>query len=303
MFQLPMSIHYHAMAHLDRAKALMASGDRDHLRYAALELRYSIEHLFYALIPQYKTELPDDVLQGDVWRPADIIDMISDIDPHVTQDREFRMGVQPAAGVPPKEMIVMGRQSGIGKDIIRKVYHKLGFYLHARTDQKAHDPEHLRKRLEKYLPFVERYRSDSMLGGGVAVKANFKCQACGRPIVHREERAKRNPYITCPNKQCGAIFKYLETDDPEQSMHKLLQHDLKCENCGDINWLDIHKLQEMAETRGLVNCHTCNTKYQVQPWIVFQRLDENGEPVKKMVEGNEIQAPSGETTAAENADA
>ena len=107
-----MSIHHRAMLHLDKANALIASGKDDDLRYAALELRYSIENLFYALIPHYKAELPDDVIEGNVWRPAEIIDMIADIDPYVSEDREIRIGAQPAPGVPPARMIVLGRQSG-----------------------------------------------------------------------------------------------------------------------------------------------------------------------------------------------
>jgi hypothetical protein len=38
-----------------------------------------------------------------------------------------------------------GKQTGISTGLVRKVYHKLGFYLHARTDREDHDPEHLKK--------------------------------------------------------------------------------------------------------------------------------------------------------------
>ncbi len=267
-----MSIHRHAMEHLDKAHRLLESGEVDHLRYAALEIRYSIEHLFYGLIPQYKDELPDNVIEGDVWRPADIIDMIADIDPTVAHDSEIRIGEQPAPGVAPTQMIVLGRQSGIGKDLLRKVYHKLGFYLHARTDQRPHDPSHLRKRLLKLLPFVEKFRGDTLSGRGLAEKAYFKCIACGRPIVQRTERAGRNPLVTCPNKRCGAIHEYIETDIPGVSEHKLLQHNMKCEKCGSDNWLDVHKLEQGANEGMIVNCCACQAKYQLRKWIRFERL-------------------------------
>ncbi len=270
-----MSIHYRAMFHLDKAKGLLASNESDHLRYAALELRYCIELLFYSLVPHYKDELPDDVVAGNVWRPADIIDMIADIDPDVSQDREIRMGEQPGPGLPPTRMFVLGRQSGLSKDLIRKVYHKLGFYLHARTDQKPHDPSHLRKRLEKLLPYLERYRSDTLRGGGIAEKAYFKCVVCGRPVVHRVERAKLQPLIKCPNKNCGAIHEYIETGNPKESLHKVLQHNLKCVTCGADNWLDVHRLEEGANVGAIVNCHACPTRYRLQRYVQFQRLDEN----------------------------
>ena len=86
-----MSIHYEAMDHLDKAKALIAAGGDDNLRYAALEMRYCIEHLFYKVVPQYRDELPDDVLSGNVWKPGDIINMIADIDPgYPRQTRQDR---------------------------------------------------------------------------------------------------------------------------------------------------------------------------------------------------------------------
>lgn len=266
------------MKHLDKATNLLASGKDDDLRYAALELRYCIEHLFYGLIPHYKAELPDDVVEGNVWRPAEIIDMIADMDPYVSQDREIRIGAQPAPGVPPARMIVLGRQSGIGKDLIRKVYHKLGFYLHARVDQKPHDPGHLRKRLQKLLPFLEKFRADNLLGGGIAEKAHFKCSVCGRPIVHRTEQAKRNPLVKCPNKRCGAIHKYIETGKADESMHKVLQHNMKCEKCGESNWFDVHKLEEGANERAVVNCHSCDAQYELQRWVMFKRLNTEEEP-------------------------
>ena len=40
------------------------------------------------LIPLYKYELPDDVMNGKVWKPGDIIAMISEIDPGVFHDRK-----------------------------------------------------------------------------------------------------------------------------------------------------------------------------------------------------------------------
>ena len=94
-----MSIHHRAMAHLEKAKALITQDDEDSLRYAALEIRYCIEYLFYELIPLYKEELPDDVMTGKVWKPGDIIAMISEIDPGVFHDRTLSFGPESSPGV------------------------------------------------------------------------------------------------------------------------------------------------------------------------------------------------------------
>src|SRR5947207_2664742 len=127
------------MKHLDKAKLLLAEGGDDNLRYAALEMRYCIEHLFYKVIPQYKDELPDDVLKGDVWKPGDIVSMIADIDPGVAHDRRLRMGIEVSPGVPAPNMSDMGGQTGLRKDLAKRLWNGLGFYLHARVDQRPHD--------------------------------------------------------------------------------------------------------------------------------------------------------------------
>src|SRR6202043_2148532 len=101
---------WQAMQHLQKAKALLASGGDDELRYAALEMRYCIEHLFYRLIPLYEQDLPDSVPRK--WKPAEIIDMLVDIDPGVEHPQTISFGFESAPGVPADKMYVLGRQTG-----------------------------------------------------------------------------------------------------------------------------------------------------------------------------------------------
>lgn len=245
---------------------LIERGDADSIRYAALELRYAIEHLFYGFVPQYKLELPDEILDGTEWRPAEIIDMIADIDPMVQHDSILRMGEQPAPGVVPTRMIVLGKQTGLSKDLVRKVYHKLGFYLHARTDGNDHDPAHLTKRLLKFIPYLERYENDTVISA-IAERIHFSCQACGRPIAKRTEHIERNPYVRCPNRRCGAIYKHVDG-----SVHKMLQHKHKCEVCGTDNWLDVHRLEQGADTGASIFCVECKTEYKLGRYVLFERV-------------------------------
>lgn len=255
------------MKHLKAAKALIASGGESELCYAALEMRFCIEQIFYAFVPYYKHELPDDVREGRVWRPAEIIDMISDIDPMVQHDSVMRLGVQPGPGLPATKMVTMGRQSGLSKDLVRKVYHKLGFYLHARTDRKPHDSAHLRKRLLKLLPYLEKYENDTIISA-IAERLHFTCQACGRPILKRSEHLERDLYVTCPNSRCGALYK-----STEQNTHKMLQHKMKCEVCQSDTWLDVHLLQQGAKEGRTVTCRHCPAEYRLERWIMFKRIE------------------------------
>jgi DNA-directed RNA polymerase subunit RPC12/RpoP len=262
-----MSIHHRAMRHLHKSKALIEKGDADSIRYSALELRYAIEHLFYGFVPHYKLELPDNILDGTEWRPGEIIDMIADIDPMVQHDSELRMGPQPAFDVPATQMFVVGKQTGISKDLVRKVYHKLGFYLHARTDRENHDPAHLKKRLLKFIPYLERYENDTVISA-IAERIHFACQACGRPIAKRTEHIERDRHVRCPNRRCGAIYEFVG-----DNTHKLLQYNHKCEVCGADNWLDVHRLEAGANTGASVICNQCNTKYRLCRYVLFQRID------------------------------
>jgi DNA-directed RNA polymerase subunit RPC12/RpoP len=262
-----MSIHHRAMKHLQKAKALIASGVADDLRYAALEMRYCIEHLFYGFVPSYKQELPDDVLEGKVWRPAEIIDMIADIDPNLQHDSVLRIGPQPGPGLPPTQMFEIGRQSGLSKDLVRKVYHKLGFYLHARTDRNEHDATHLRKRLLKLMPYLEKFENDTTISA-IAERLTFQCQACGRPIAKRTEHITRDPYVRCPNTRCGAMYKHIEGN-----AHKMLQHNMKCERCGGDNWLDVHRIEQRLERGETVTCRECHAEYELQRYVLFKRKE------------------------------
>src|SRR5690349_18427967 len=268
------------MKHLKKAKDLIASGNDDDLRYAALEMRYCIEHIFYGYVPQYKAELPDDVIEGTVWRPADIIDMIADIDPTVVHDSVISMGAQPALGVPPTRMVVIGRQTGLSKDLARKVYHKLGFYLHARTDRKRHDAAHLRKRLLRLLPYLDKYENDTIIFAG-GERYHFNCEACGRPVAKRSEHLERDPYVKCPNRRCGAIYEY-----HADGRHKMLQQKVVCEVCGTDNWCDLHLQIWRAESGAPAYCVECKAEYKVFKYLQVQRSQPASSEVKSANESS-----------------
>jgi len=90
-----MSIHHNSVKHLEKAKTLAGTGDYDSLRYAALELRYAIECIFYELLPLYQEELPSDIIEK--WKLQEIIDVIIDCDPHVEHTKVVRFGVHPSS--------------------------------------------------------------------------------------------------------------------------------------------------------------------------------------------------------------
>lgn len=283
-----MSIHYRAMQHLDRAKTLLdLQGDED-LIYAALEMRFCIENVFYNLATAYKRELPDTVLDGKTWQPGEIIDMLVDIDPYVETGRVLSMGFEPSPGAEPREMHVIGRQSGASRKLVSRYYHALGFFLHARTDQRSHDFVKLRRKLAHLLPHLEKFRSDTVLDG-FATRVSLKCPLCGRPIAKRAEAAARDPYLTCPNSRCGAMFECMETDDQEGSARfRLVERQITCKSCKTKLFFPLHFLIEGSEIGARIRCKPCGAVAQLARFIDTIPLDaEGGGPaeIKDSTEG------------------
>jgi hypothetical protein len=257
-----MSIHREAMSYLDKAKNLLARGAEDDLRYAALEMRYCIEHLFYKLIPHYRDYLPDNVHRGDVWRPADIINMIADIDPGITHSRSLRAGFEPAPGVRATTMFLRGAQTGLRRDLARRIYNGLGFYLHARVDGRPHDAMRLRRKLEKILPRLEEFRADRLIMSGFEPRFTFKCEGCDRSLAKRLAAVAADPYVTCPNGQCQAIYEITELGDGKGHC-KMIQENLLCTRCSADNWLGIHQWKKLAQENGTVKCRGCPATYEL----------------------------------------
>jgi len=270
-----MSIHHEAMEHLEKAQVLLAAGGDDNLRYAALEMRYCIEHLFYRIIPQYQEELPDNVLKGDVWKPGDIINMIADIDPGVTHDRGLRIGRETQPGVPAAVMLDMGMQTGLRKDLARRLWNGIGFYLHARTDQRPHDSAKLRAKLEKILPRLEQFRGDRLIMSGFELRTTSKCKECGRGMGRRVAAVKDNPYVTCPSTGCGAIYKLTEIGERHVEWN-LLQENLKCDKCGADNWLGVHAWKKGAKGNATVTCSGCKFVYQLFEYVMVKEFENTG---------------------------
>ncbi|HEX6096904.1 MAG TPA: hypothetical protein VF432_11315 [Thermoanaerobaculia bacterium] len=267
-----MSIHGQAMEHLDKARALLSSGAEDALRYAALELRYCIEHLFYELIPHYRDDLPDNIFSGEVWRPADIIDMITEIDPGVIYDRHVRIGLAPAPGVPGRLTNDLGRQTGLRKELARRIYHGLGFYLHARVDRHPHDVTRLRAKLMKTLPHLERFEGDRIIITGFQMRTTKRCDDCGRAIGRRMADIEERPYAACKNTKCGAIYNVTRVDGTTAHW-KLVQENLKCPKCQADNWLGVHIMKRGAQNQSSFNCRGCGTTYQLFDNIMVKEKD------------------------------
>lgn len=254
-----MSIHNKSIRHLEKAKALAKTNDYDYLRYAALELRYAIEFIFYELIPLYRDELPSDIIEK--WKPQEIIDAVIDCDPYVEHSKEISIAFEDDQEQP--NWLNMGKQSGVSKKILREGYHRLGRFLHAPLNLVNHDLDELRRSVEKAMAVVESFRNDR-IKSNIALRHSFTC-VCGRQITRNQHALDRNPLVKCPDVKCGAIFEYEKTDN-NPSTFKLLEQAIKCPECNTYNYFGAHLLADNVE----FSCIECSKKWKLKSAFVIE---------------------------------
>ncbi len=171
------------MNHVVLAKKLISIGDEASLRYAALEIRMSIEQLFYKLLPSYREELLDDLLKR--WQPKKIIDALIDCDPNVERDFTLTMAQElPNGG--HGQTIHIGRYKAVTRKLLQQYYHKIGSYLHASITQKHHDLTIMRSFLDSATTRVEEFCRETTIISNIAIFHTINC-VCGRTIKRNEK--------------------------------------------------------------------------------------------------------------------
>lgn len=248
-------MHNDAREALGKAKEHVAAGDPDSLRYACLDLRSAIEHLFYELLPLYEDELPTDIV--NTWQPAQIIEARVDCDPLVEQDTRICIFDYDEQGQPntPHDL---GEQKAVSRKLLKKYYHALGFYLHAPMPGKPHDYAKLVKRLVETVKVVEDRCSGRVLSN-ISAKATFTCN-CGRRVVRNMRAIEKSPIVTCPDSKCGAMFEYVGTKDGMTEFNYLVET-MTCEKCRKEFEFGRHLVQDGR----ILSCENCGNR------VVFVR--------------------------------
>jgi hypothetical protein len=133
-------------------------------------------------------------------------------EPRPTIEFDKVPAINKAPGIPGPLTNDLGRQTGLRRELARRIYHGLGFYLHARTDQQPHDPVRLRTKLLKTLPHLEQFEGDRIIITGFEMRTRKRCDACGRTIGKRMADLEDKPYVTCRNEKCVAIYHVTRVD-------------------------------------------------------------------------------------------
>jgi hypothetical protein len=211
MTQTPNYRHL-ARASLGRAKAELARGDDQHLRYAALELRDAMEAVTYDRALAFKEEIPPE--EYKTWQPRKLMAVLVDIDPAIVMTSTIRMGIEPEYGKPPpaKDMKLFGTDQVFTLKELKEHYDAVGSHLHMPSLEQLQsgnlpDPIKLRARCETVLAAMEKVLSSRVFNvtlGRFARLDECMNEACKRPIRKRMPHGKTEIEVECF--ECKAAY-------------------------------------------------------------------------------------------------
>ena len=257
-------VHTETVSCVKKAEVLLEADDPDSLCYASLQLRMAIEHLFYELIPLYREELPDDIVNR--WQPKQIIDALLDCDPHVDQDATVTFySSTPNGG--PGEPFFQRRVRAVTKRMLKQHYHKLGFYLNAPMHGRPPEPEKWRAALQTAVGVLKQYTSDQILCN-VRPLVSFDC-VCGRTVKRNIHAIEANTEVKCPDPSCGAIWDAERTEDGIFRF-QIRRDSYRCPYCKETNFVPVHEVKDGIT----LICDACEGKVLVKSAYRLQTLDQ-----------------------------
>lgn len=242
-------------SHLEKARELLALGDRASLRYCALELRTSIELLCYDRLSMYVDEISPEFLKK--WRPSEIVELLLECSPDSDQDCTIALakdGEMPTSA--------LGSSKGITKKFIRSHYHRLGGYLHAPTlaDQQAgreQSLEAIRASLQATLAELDLYaKSRAMSNFGVFL--TFSCAFCDISYKRNNAALVEGQQVKCLNPECPAEF-IVRNVQSQTPLIEPVQIPWDCAGCKEIAFL----LPGEVKLGTKLECAKCLAVYRI----------------------------------------
>lgn len=223
---------YGITASLDRAKALMASGEDHSLRYACLELRFCLETIAFRQLQQYGDTLPGDVIGK--WQADQVIRRLASFDPQSDVEATLAFGVPKEDGSRPDEWIEFGKTKPISWKKFRKFHNKLGSFLHIPIPPKNTSGQVEKKvltadSLNEIVSSIEAVANSTAV---LAVKRviQSKCH-CGNILFIGESEFDDDGLVVCSNTMCNSLFLKVTTEASEQVLFPVKSLAFTCD-CG-----------------------------------------------------------------------
>lgn len=244
----------------DKAKLLLASGDKESLRYCALELRTCIELICYERMSMYTDELSPAHLRQ--WRPSDVVELLLQCDPDSDQDCTISLAREmPGETTGPRN--VLGSSRGVTKRFVNEHYHRLGSHLHAPTlaDIKAgtsNMPDEIKASFQKTIDALEPFINRSNVLSNFGDFRTFVCDLCGSKNKRNVSAFTEGCTIACIGPKCPALYQVMNVGTDALSF-ALLRKGWLCTRCKAENQVypwDIEPRKEYA-------CASCKAKHEV----------------------------------------
>ena len=242
---------------LDRANDQLALDIEAADRYACLELRQCIEALAYKKLKAYEKRIPIDLLSK--WQPAQVISVLTELEPESEFDSEISIYQENASGKPEKHILTF-KQKEITTKFIKKRYHKLGYYLHTPTVSDQSKSTN-RQRFHNYLVTLASELSEftqATTYSTVATTMSIDCSECRQKIIRNTASLREGSIIKCFNPQCQAQYIVEEIENGTYK-YKLSQAELTSE-WGNVILIPVHCIKENSH----VVCDSCGGKYIFQ---------------------------------------
>jgi hypothetical protein len=220
---------YEIGPYIARAKSLIDEDTQVSLRYAALELRFTFEHIAYRQLQQYGTIIPSGIV--GTWKPDQIVRLLASFDPTSISEGELSFAIPSKDGSPAADWMVLGQTKGIPWRRFRSYYQKLGSFLHAPAPPQAgHERRPLSKDLfQDIVTALESVMTASLI---LAIQNVVSAQCeCGTIIHIGEPEFSDGETISCPNTKCNLPSIKHITNDGAKTLQKLKLISMKCQKC------------------------------------------------------------------------
>jgi hypothetical protein len=227
-----MDINYRHQArqHLQSAKNELAAHADQRLKFAALELRMTMECLTYDRALAFQDEFPPK--QYETWQPKKVMSVLLEIDPDADKDSSWAMGTEEVPGQPASTMHSLGSEKVLNMSALKKHYDALGSYLHVPSMKQARDQApldfgKLRSRCNDLGTLLEQVLASPIFNVTLGNFASIDCVECGKPIRKRLRHGQKEVKAECF--ECVASYTIIDEGDGKV-LWKPHNQEIECAN-------------------------------------------------------------------------
>lgn len=242
--------------HLSNAKKQLDTLDDSNLKYAALELRMSMEGLTYDRAIAYKNEFPQE--EYKTWQPKQIMSVLLEIDSAAGQDRTLAFGVEGPNGTSPSTMQLLGTETVLNMNVIKKHYQALGSYLHMQSMNKmlkgdSLNYDKIRCRCNTIYEYIMKVFDSPFHNCTLGRFTRGKCMKCERIIRKRIPRDKDKFTVICHH--CSSLH-HIERIKEGSYEWRADKQEMSCPGCKQI----FSMWRNEVEIGHSWNCNNCGAE-------------------------------------------